>query len=86
MAGFSRATRRELGSGDATIAVSGTTASHGELKLGGDSAEAQAHFIIDKIAAAIESLGGKLTDVVRTRVYLNDVEAVCAYSRFGRNR
>ena len=33
---------------------------------------AQTHFIIDKIEGALQSLGGSLNDVVRTRVYLRD--------------
>ncbi len=44
-----------------------------------EDAEAQAVFILDKIAAAIGALGGSLDDVVRTRIYLrnhDDWEAV----------
>jgi enamine deaminase RidA (YjgF/YER057c/UK114 family) len=74
-AGFSRAVRH----GD-RIVVSGTTATgpNGAPVAEGD-AEAQAVFILDKIAAAIEALGGSLGDVVRTRIYLrshDDWEAV----------
>ena len=32
---------------------------------------AQTHFILDKIDGALQSLGGSLRDVVRTRVYLH---------------
>ena len=32
------------------------------------------HFVIDKIEAAIQSLGGKLSDVIRTRVYVQNME------------
>jgi enamine deaminase RidA (YjgF/YER057c/UK114 family) len=39
---------------------------------GRDDAAAQATYILDKIAASILSLGGRLDDVVRTRVYLSD--------------
>lgn len=56
------------------ICVSGTTATHGEKIIGGTDAAAQTHFIIDKIEAAIESLGGGLTDVVRTRIFVNDLK------------
>jgi len=75
LAGFSRAVRV----GD-RILVSGTTATHRDRLIGGDDAGSQAHFVIDKIEGAIESLGGSLADVVRTRVYVpreGDWEAVC---------
>ena len=55
------------------IHVSGTTATHGSSMIGGGDAAAQAHFVIDKIEAAIESLGGTLADVVRTRIFVNDI-------------
>ncbi len=68
LAGFSRALR--IGN---RILVSGTTATHGAdtVVCRGDP-EGQTVFILDKITAAIEALGGKLEDVVRTRVYLTD--------------
>jgi len=56
------------------IHVSGTTATHGDLMIGGKDAAAQTHFVIDKIEAAIESLGGKLEDVVRTRIFVNNID------------
>ncbi|MCE9601114.1 MAG: aldo/keto reductase [Gemmatimonadetes bacterium] len=65
--GYSRAVRV----GD-RILVSGTTASHGDRPMGGRDAAAQAHHVIDKIEGAIRSLGGRLEDVVRTRVYVPD--------------
>lgn len=68
LAGYSRAVR----DGD-RILVSGTTATHGEHVIGGSDPAAQTHFVIDKIAGAIESLGGRLEDVVRTRVYVSDL-------------
>ena len=74
MAGYSRAVR----SGD-QIVVSGTTATHRDRAIGGSDAAAQFHFAVDKIEGAIQSLGGRLEDVVRTRVYvrrLADWEAV----------
>ena len=73
-AGYSRAVRK----GNA-IYVSGTTATHGTRIIGGHDPASQAHFVIDKIEAALESLGGALKDVVRTRVFvhrLDDWEAV----------
>ena len=66
--GYSRAVRI----GD-HIWVSGTTATHRESNIGGSDPESQTHFIIDKIEGALESLGGCLKDVVRTRVYLRDI-------------
>ncbi len=68
MAGYSRAIR----TGN-TIKVSGTTATHGDLMIGGNDLKAQTHFVIDKIEGAILSLGGKLEDVDRTRIFVNDV-------------
>ncbi|MFK7810911.1 MAG: aldo/keto reductase [Maribacter sp.] len=56
------------------IHVSGTTATHGDLMIGGKDAAAQTHFVIDKIEGAIESLGGTLSDVVRTRIFVNNLE------------
>ncbi|WP_373064318.1 aldo/keto reductase [Gemmatimonas sp.] len=69
MAGYSRAVRK-----GALITVSGTTSTHGDRLIGGTDAAAQAHFAIDKITGAIQSLGGTLEDVVRTRVFVSNVE------------
>ena len=68
LAGYSRAVRV----GD-RIMVSGTTATHGagELVAAGHP-DSQAVYILDKIKASIESLGGTMDDVVRTRIYLRD--------------
>lgn len=55
------------------IHVSGTTATHGSLMIGGNDPYAQTHFIIDKIEGAITSLGGTLKDVVRTRIFVNNI-------------
>jgi aryl-alcohol dehydrogenase-like predicted oxidoreductase/enamine deaminase RidA (YjgF/YER057c/UK114 family) len=82
LAGYSRAVRA-----GSRISVSGTTATHGSGRLiGRGDAAAQATYILDKIAASIRALGGRLDDVVRTRVYLTDIadwEAVCqVHGRF----
>ena len=70
LAGYSRAVRV----GD-RIVVSGTTATHGSGQLiGKDDAAAQSTYILDKIEASIKALGGRLDDVVRTRIYLTDVD------------
>ena len=68
-AGFSRAVRDGH-----HISVSGTTATtpQGDPVCPGD-AEGQAVYILDKILAAIESLGGERADVIRTRIYLRHV-------------
>ncbi len=68
MAGYSRAVRV----GD-RILVSGTTATGPDGLVGADDPAAQASYAIDKIEAAIRQLGGRLEDVVRTRVYVSDV-------------
>ncbi|MCZ6917854.1 MAG: aldo/keto reductase [Gemmatimonadetes bacterium] len=69
LAGFSRAVRQGN-----RVLVSGTTATHGERAIGGDDAAAQTHFVIDKIAGALQSLGARLENVVRTRVYVRRME------------
>jgi len=69
LAGYSRAMR--IGN---RILVSGTTATHGDIAVGVNDPIAQTHFIIDKIEASIESLGGKLTDVVRSRIFCKDLK------------
>ncbi len=68
LAGFSRAVRKGN-----RINVSGTTATHGTQDIGGADAAAQTHFVIDKIEGAIQSLGGKLEDVVRTRIFIKNI-------------
>ena len=83
LAGFSRAVRR----GDRVL-VSGTTATHRDRVIGGTDPASQTHFIIDKIEGALQSVGGSLSDVVRTRIYLrheSDWEAVSRAhgARFG---
>ncbi len=69
LAGYSRAIRR----GD-RILVSGTTATHGDRVIGGDDPASQANFIIDKIEGALQSLGARLENVVRTRIYLKNMD------------
>ncbi len=66
--GYSRAMRI----GD-RILVSGTTATHGSgaIVCAGD-VRGQAVYILDKIEASLDALGGTLEDVVRTRIYVRD--------------
>jgi aryl-alcohol dehydrogenase-like predicted oxidoreductase/enamine deaminase RidA (YjgF/YER057c/UK114 family) len=83
MAGYARAVRHGR-----RISVSGTTATLGNRVIGGRDPAAQAHFAIDKIEGALQSLGATLADVVRTRVYVKNVrdwEAVARVhgARFG---
>ena len=69
MAGYARAVRQGR-----RISVSGTTATLGSRLIGGRDPAAQAHFAIDKIEGALQSLGASLTDVVRTRVFVKRIE------------
>lgn len=75
-AGFSRALRRSD-----YVWISGTTSTHRSRLIGGNDPEAQAHFAIDKIEGALQSLGSSLEDVVRTRVYIRDTSIWEAVAR-----
>ncbi|MDC6389113.1 aldo/keto reductase [Maribacter sp. PR1] len=59
---------------DNRIHISGTTATHGSKMIGGTDPAAQTHFIIDKIEGVITSFGGTLADVVRTRIFVNQLK------------
>jgi enamine deaminase RidA (YjgF/YER057c/UK114 family) len=65
--GYSRAVR----AGD-TIAVTGTVGIEADGSFAPDAA-AQTRRALEIIQAAIEALGGRLTDVVRTRLFLADI-------------
>ena len=69
LAGFSRAVRKGN-----RIFVSGTTATHGDRVIGENDPVAQAHYVIDKLEGAIQSLGGSLEDVVRTRIFIRNID------------
>jgi enamine deaminase RidA (YjgF/YER057c/UK114 family) len=69
LASFCRAVRKGN-----RIFVSGTTATHGQRLIGGNDPIAQAHFVIDKIEGAINSLGGTLRDVTRTRIFVRNMD------------
>lgn len=77
IAGYCRA--RRIGD---RILVSGTTATSGSDRVvaSGDAC-AQTTYILDKIIAAVTALGGKLTDICRTRIYLKDINDTEAVSR-----
>ena len=49
--------------------------------IGGDDPAAQTHFVLDKIEGAIQSLGGRLEDIVRTQIYIRDLDDWEAVSR-----
>jgi aryl-alcohol dehydrogenase-like predicted oxidoreductase/enamine deaminase RidA (YjgF/YER057c/UK114 family) len=68
LAGYSRAVRKGN-----RIYISGTTASHRDQSIGGRDPTAQTHFVIDKLEGALESLGARLEDVVRTRVFVRNI-------------
>ena len=57
------------------IFISGTTAStvHGEVIAPGD-AYGQTRCVLERIEAALVELGASLSDVVRTRMYVIDIE------------
>ena len=76
LAGYSRAVKI----GDRVL-VSGTTATHGALAIGVNDPIAQSDFVIDKIEASLESLGAKLSDVVRSRIYISEMKNWEAVSR-----
>lgn len=69
LAGFSRAVRK----GD-TICVSGTTATHGDRVIGAGDPTAQTDFVIDKLEGALQSLGASLESVVRTRIFIRNMD------------
>ena len=69
IAGFSRAIRKGN-----HILISGTTSTHGSNAIGGNDPVAQTHFIIDKIEGALQSLGSKLEEIVRTRIYIRNID------------
>lgn len=69
IAGFSRAVRKGN-----TIAISGTTATHGNDVIGENDAALQTHFVLDKIEGALQSLGAKMDDVIRTRIFIRNME------------
>ena len=70
LAGYARAVR--IGN---RILVSGTTATgtNGETVGVGDVG-AQTEFILQKIETAVSQLGGTMNDIVRTRIYLRNVD------------
>jgi aryl-alcohol dehydrogenase-like predicted oxidoreductase/enamine deaminase RidA (YjgF/YER057c/UK114 family) len=77
IAGYCRAQRI----GD-RILVSGTTAVAGLSRaVAPGDAGAQTTYILDRIVAAVVSLGGRVEDIVRTRIYVTDDADVMAVAR-----
>ena len=57
------------------VCVAGTTAAaDGGGAVGGDDVGAQAREALRRIAAALEQVGARLEDVVRTRIYVTDID------------
>ena len=69
IAGYGRAIR----AGDRVL-VSGTTATHGDRTIGGNDPGSQAVFCLDKIEGALQTLGARIEDVVRTRIYVANTD------------
>ncbi len=75
--GYSRAVR--LGN---LVHVAGTAASdeHGHI-IGINDPEAQARYIFQKIERALQQAGASLRDVVRTRMFVTNIDQWEAYAR-----
>lgn len=82
--GYSRAVRV-----DNVIEVAGTTAVDGEIVIGEDNVYEQTIFIFTKIEKALKQLGSSIEDVIRTRMFvvnMDDWEAVGkAHGEFFKN-
>ena len=66
---------------DSHITVSSTDSIHGNRIIGGKDVVAQFHFVVDKIEGALNSLGGKLNDIVCTNVCIQDAADAAAVTR-----
>ena len=55
------------------IEVSGTTSVEGDILIGKDDLYAQTKFILQKVEKALHEAGAKMTDIVRTRMYVTDI-------------
>ncbi len=56
------------------IEIAGTTAMDGELLVGKDDVYEQTKFILKKIEKALKQLGSSLNDVVRTRMFVTNMD------------
>lgn len=66
--GYSRAIRV-----DNRILVAGTTATDANGLVGKGDPAKQMQFILDRIEHAIQELGGTIKDVIRTRIFVSDI-------------
>lgn len=57
------------------IEVSGTVAAEGETIIGKGDIKAQTAYIIEKIQKVLQAAGSSLDDVVRTRMFVTNIEA-----------
>ena len=76
LSGKGRAVRQ-----DNHITVSSTDSIHGNRIIGGKDVESQFHFVVDKIEGALNSLGGRLEDIVCTDVFIGDEADAAAVTR-----
>lgn len=67
--GYSRAVK--VGN---TIEVTGTVADHEGQLLGGNDPYLQTKYALDKIKATLESAGATIEDVVRTRMFVTNID------------
>lgn len=67
--GYSRAVK--VGN---TIEVTGTVADHEGQVLGGNDPYLQTKYALDKIKATLESAGATIEDVVRTRLFVTNID------------
>ena len=67
--GYSRAVR--IGN---LVEVSGTVAAEGTEIIGENNVEEQAQYIFQKIERALQTAGASLNDVVRTRIYVVNIQ------------
>ena len=56
------------------IEVSGTTAMDGDHLIGEGDVYVQTKFIFEKIEKALQQLGGSLKDIVRTRMFVTNID------------
>lgn len=65
-----------------TIEITGTVAvDENSALVGGDSAYEQTKFIIQKIEKVLQQCGAELKDVVRTRLFVTDIDRWEEYGR-----
>ena len=67
--GYSRAVRV----GD-LIEISGTTSVEGDKVIGADDPYEQTKVIIEKFSSILKEAGGSLSDIVRVRIYVTNID------------